>query len=823
MARLVLAGCFLLLLVYVFAAQNGGVEAIEVGKDRTDLLPTGKEADGIIGDFVLRNKRIHALISANLPQRRANMAMDWEFVTPGCLYDLDLRGASNDQITLFQPGEQIGAVSYVRIVSDGRDGAAVVETVRTAALGDGLFTRHEYRLESGWQHLVITSTYRNESNAAKKITPLPIWKEFSQQWQIGDIHVGDSIDPFDKRAYAWGPLPQPGESSAEREAQLQTGEQRTYTVALAVADSPLAAYGKLASLRSAAGDVAGTAKDSGSRPALHASLLVNVRGSSLPSYPDAAGNFAFQLPEGHYKAKLLDIGREPSSETEKAFSVVRGETKRLVINAPVASAVSFDIRDEAGQPAPCKIQFIGKDGTPTPDLGTDYRARGCNHQYHSHDGQFTQQIPPGKYVLRITRGPEHDLIERAIEVGRSQTLNVAGILKRTVDTRGWISSDFHSHSTPSGDNYCNTNDRIISHVAEHIEFAPTTEHNRIYDWQPHIDRLGVGKHLKTISGIELTGDGPHLNSFPLKPSFYTQDGGAPVWQFDPRLNAIVLRNAAGGGSDRWVQLNHPTVGTVFNDRNQDQIADGGFKGIEHLIDAAEFWSTEILNTNPWYLWRQGDRVEKLENRTLGWLQLLNQGHLIWCIAVSDAHRVFNEGVGGWRTYVASSTDEPGAIDYQEIIRNSKAGRMMITNGPFLQVTVGDGSPIGSTVTAEKLVSLKVKVQTPNWFDIDRVQVLVNGGQHKDYNYSRETHPDKFKDDVVKFNQTLQVKLREDAHLIVVAIGEKSNLSKGWGQSWAAAMHPLAFTNPIYVDVDHNGFKANGDTLGHPLLVTPKFE
>jgi hypothetical protein len=37
------------------------------------------------------------------------------------------------------------------------------------------------------------------------------------------------------------------------------------------------------------------------------------------------------------------------------------------------------------------------------------------------------------------------------------------------------------------------------------------------------------------------------------------------------------------------------------------------------------------------------------------------------------------------------------------------------------------------------------------------------------------------------------------------------------------MHPLAFTNPIYVDVDHNGFKANGDTLGHPLLVTPKFE
>lgn len=823
MRRLVLAGCFLLLLIYGITAQNTGGEAVEIGKAQTDLLPTGKEADGIIGDFVMRNEKIHSLISGNLPLRRANMATEYAFPTPGCLYDLDLRGTNNDQITVFRPGGQGGEVSYVRIASDGRDGAAVVESVRTAAKGEGLFTRHEYRLEPGWQYILVTSTYRNESKAIKKITPPPVWKEFSQQWEIGDIRVGDSIDPFDKRAYAWGLLPQQAEPSSPKEAQLQPGEQRVYKVALAVADSPLAAYGILASLKGSAGEVSGAVKDSAGLPAVRASLLVNVEGSILPAYPDAAGNLAFRLPLGDYKARLLDIGREPSSETEKAFSVVRGHNTRLVINAPVASAVSFDIRDETGQPSPCKIQFIGKDGTPTPDLGTDYRAHGCNHQYLSHNGQFTQQIPPGKYLLRITRGPEYDLIEQVVEVGRGQTAHVTGSLNRTVDTRGWVSADYHSHSTPSGDNYCNTDDRIIDHVAEHIEFAPTTEHNRIYDWQPHIDRLGLAKRLKTVNGIELTGDGQHLNSFPLKRSIYTQDGGAPVWQFDPRLNAIVLRDAFGGGADRWVQLNHPTVGTVFNDRNEDQIADGGFAGMERLIDAAEFWSTEILNSDPWYVQREGDKVEKLENRTFGWLQLLNQGRPIWCVAVSDAHRIFNEGVGGWRTYIPSSTDEPSAIDYREIIRNSKAGRMMITNGPFLQVTVDDGSPIGSTVSKEGLVNLKVKVQTPNWFDIDRVQILVNGRQQKDCNYTRETHPAMFKDGVVKFDQTIPVKLREDAHLIVVAIGEKSDLSKGWGRSIESAMHPVAFTNPIYVDIDRNGFKANGDTLGHPLLVTPKFD
>src|SRR5262249_6718332 len=158
----------------------------------------------------------------------------------------------------------------------------------------------------------------------------------------------------------------------------------------------------------------------------------------------------------------------------------------------------------------------------------------------------------------------------------------------------------------------------------------------------------------------------------------------------------------------------------------------------------------------------------------GWLQLLNQGRHVWSVAVSDAHRVFGEGVGGWRTYISSSTDEPSQIDPREIIRNAKAGHMMITNGPFLQVATVGGMPIGSTVMAEGFIDLKVKVQTPNWMDIDRVQVLVNGRQHPTYNYTRAKYPKLFREGVIKFDQIVHISLREDAHLIVVATGEGSN-------------------------------------------------
>ena len=127
-------------------------------------------------------------------------------------------------------------------------------------------------------------------------------------------------------------------------------------------------------------------------------------------------------------------------------------------------------------------------------------------------------------------------------------------------------------------------------------------------------------------------------------------------------------------------------------------------------------------------------------------------------------------------------------------------------------------PIGSSVISQGSVVLKVKVQTPDWLDIDRVQVMVNSRQDPRYNYTRKSHPGMFRDGVVNFKEEIRVELERDAHLIVVATGEDSDLEKGWGRSSESKMHPVAYTNPIYVDTDGNGFQANGDTLDHPLLV-----
>lgn len=814
------------LFVCLFAGAFGASaapEAFEVAPERTRELPRGREADGIAGDFILRNDKVIAVISGNLPLRRANMSTFYgpDGITPGCLYDLTLREVNDDQITVFAPAGQRGPVSWVRVVKDGSDGEALIETVVTAASNRGIFRRHEYRLRDGWQGVEITTTLRNESQRAQKVATEDRWTAFVRTGQALGIAWADAVNPDDKTGYAFGVTAgdeglKPGEP-----VELQPGQTVRFTRFLAVGRSPAEAFGLVAERQRRTGQVAGRLVDRTGAPVTTGDLLIRARGDTnlvCVAHPDRSGNVRFALPEGDYEIEIADLGRAAVS---RAVTVRAGETVSLDTTLAVAAAVEFDIRDESGRSLPCKAQFRGIGGTPTPWLGPAQRAHGCLDQYHSETGRFRVALPPGQYAVIVTRGIEYSHLSNTVVLQAEQTVPFKGVLRRLVDTTGWISADYHNHTTQSGDNVCGTDDRVINLAAEHIEFAPTTEHNRLYDWRPHIEKLGLTNDVQTVCGIELTGSGPHLNAFPFRVVPFSQDNGAPVWHPDPRISAITLRDWQGAEPDRWVQINHPDLVHNFIDRDGDGQTDGGFQGLAQLIDGIETQNSdasEILAGRPFRIVRDGqsDRVAYI--REFIWLQLLNRGHRYAAVAVNDAHYVHGGGVGGWRMYLPSRSDHPAEIDWRENVRHAKAGRIILTTGPFLQVQTDDGTLPGGATRAPGGLKLHVRVQCTDWLDIDRVQVLVNGRQRPDLNFTRKTHPDWFGDGVVKFERTIPVSLTEDAHLIVVAIGEQHDLSIGYGTSRQARMRPCAYHNPIFVDVDGGGFTPSGDTLGFDLPV-----
>lgn len=293
--------------------------------------------------------------------------------------------------------------------------------------------------------------------------------------------------------------------------------------------------------------------------------------------------------------------------------------------------------------------------------------------YYSHNGQFRQEIFPGEYDVVISYGPEYDAVFTSIKVERGKETPLAAKLVRVVDSKGWVSSDFHSHSSPSGDNVSSQFGRVQNLLCEHIEFAPCTEHNRISTYIPHLKRMGVEHLMATCSGMELTGSllpVNHQNAFPLVERPHTQDGGGPVVDNANPVAQIERLALWDDGSDKLVQMNHPNLVQILGDRDTDGKADTGFEKMFGFVDVMEVHPPHEIFTPPASL----EDALKKPNTIVNWMQMLNLGYRIPGVVNTDAHYNFH-GSGFLRNYIKSPTDDPAKIATMDMVHASDAGRL----------------------------------------------------------------------------------------------------------------------------------------------------
>ena len=539
----------------------------------------------------------------------------------------------------------------------------------------------------------------------------------------------------------------------------------------------------------------------------------------------ADGSAKTSLPPGEYsiQATYLGVDITPMSGPLKVTVAAQEDvqTATLKVDRWQPGLVKAQITDGAGQPVPCKIEFLAKEGTPQPNFGPETSDFAVKSLCYSPLGELTQPLPPGEYEVVISHGPEHDALFRDLVVPPGQTVTLTGKLPRVVDTTGWISGDFHSHSSPSGDNTGSQLGRVLNLLCDHIEYAPCTEHNRIDTYQPHIDRLKVGRFIGSCTGMELTGlplPLNHQNAFPLVMKPHLQDGGGPTTDSD--IETQVERLATWDNrSEKLVQVNHADMGWLLRDKNGDQKPDEGHARILPFVDVYEVHPVpDILTLDPYVT----ASTYKGNNRIFNWLQFLNQGMRMVGVVNTDAHYNYHES-GFIRNWIKSPTDEPSEVKALDVVRASSAGALIMSNGPFLDVKLAESGKQNWVISGQdisapsKKLTIDVRVQCPNWLDIDRVFVLVNGRIVESSHIKRATHPDRFRNGVLKFAEKLEVTLERDSHVIVACGGENSKLGKVHGPTWGKD-HPAAFTNAIFVDVDGNGFQSNGDTLGVPLPV-----
>lgn len=801
------------------------------------FLPQGKEVDGIYGDFVLANDQLVAVVAHPKRGRNANMGVR---EVGGALIDLTRRDRQSDQLSAFYPGAQGRDLRFAGIEVETPKTYEVAELDRAFVQARRVTLKLvatprekepdvevSYTLEDGWPSVLVTTTFSNRgatpieadlldairadhSFESSPEAPAPLFwaydKHFGQAY--GVVAEGHEIQAANARRYLLRYRDHDGKTT------VRIAPGTSYRLVRRVIPGA-----NLFDVRAVADHLAGktarpvrlTVNDEAGRPVPSADVVLATSGKPYAwGRTDEQGQLRLTAGESAGELTISALGHG-----SKQLALPADSPESLAVEMPAAATVVARITDAEGKPTPCKVQFIGRDGTGTPDFGPDSGEHAVKNVYYSHDGRFSRNLEPGSYDVIVSYGPEHDAVFTKLDAKRGQETALEAKLVRSVKTDGWISSDFHSHSSPSGDNTASQLGRVLNLLCEQIDFAPCTEHNRLSTYDPHLKHLGAERRMATCVGMELTGRPlplNHQNAFPLVLRPFTQDNGGPTTDDDPetQIERLALWD---GGTDKLVQVNHPDMGWMFHDRNGDGALDTGFAAMRGKMDVVEVHPLHTIFSKP--TTQVGGKTHN--NTVVNWLQLLNQGVRIPGVVNTDAHYNFH-GSGFLRNYLRSPTDDPAEIQTLDVVHAAERGNVVMTNGPFLEVELraGENAEVaaipGNDLSAPGgEAKLKVRVQCPNWFDVDRVQVFLNGQPAESLNFTRESSSAGFLDGVLKFEKEIPLHLERDAHVVVAAIGEQSKLGPVMGPH--AKDKPVAVSNPIFVDVDGGGFKANGDTLG----------
>ncbi len=812
---------FVVALTFIASVASAEVKAF-IAQSPADLPPS-RRVGGRVGDIILRNEKITVVITAAGHIHRSA-------ASGGNIVDVALTGAKDkgadelDQIFLFlgrYPRQ--GRYSSVQITRDGSDGVAEVVAEGVDSEDGSLKLRTVYRLEAGKPYLLIRTSVTNTGD--KPLTKFDLgdaiqWgnsRSFAPMFGFGIQRRTEVLDWVGAEgygiAYTW--------CTAQGKNRIINGLGWSDPIAVTtdiaqgetivyeryfVATPTLAEAAKIAwslqgrELYEAQGIVRSRATGKpviGIRVvALAGEVKVQPRNSGespavATTHTNKDGKFAFWLPAGSYRLQAKHVARLSLKDAAIRLPAKKAKPVELLVSG--AGVLVFEVRDsETKELLPSRLTFLGIKGTATPDFGPNFLAAGAENYVFTATGKGTRTIPPGTYRIYASRGLEYDVDVAEVVVPEQKPVKVSFNLKRSVDTKGWIAVDHHMHCSNSFDSAVSLEDRIISCVAEGLEFMVMSDHDFVTDPMPTIRKLGLERWITGAAGVEVTTRGMgHYNVFPLIPDPTKPGNGTILWQ--NKTPEQIFAEVRSLPTRPLLIVNHPRFSTLayFTPYGFDPETCTATKpGFSLNFDAMELCNGKA----------QTDLTILLRD----WFGLLNHGYRIIAVAGSDSHTLTQDEVGYARNFVYVGTDDPRQVSPETVVEAFRNGRVVVSIGPFVTL-MADGQPIGSLISKPKGdIVLDIRVQAPNWVSVEEVELVANGIAVK-----RWRLPNSNGMQALDWKAKTRVRPRQDAWYAVIVRGVEGSLEPILrpfrtfeGETYRVI--PFAVTNPIWVDRDGNG-------------------
>lgn len=407
----------------------------------------------------------------------------------------------------------------------------------------------------------------------------------------------------------------------------------------------------------------------------------------------------------------------------------------------------------------------------------------------------TLEIPPGEYQIAATHGTEWSLDRKTLKVGPGlpqQSVHLT--LRQEFKTPGFVAADTHLHTvTFSGHGDASVEERMVTLAGEGVELAIATDHNHQTDYRPYQKQLELSDRFTSVTGNEVTTKNGHFNSFPLPPG-----KDIPPYEVEDWVKLVTGIRAKGAqvvilNHPRWPDIARGPFGRFGLNRASGQRASGS----AFTFNAMELINSGTLQPDPLYLCRD-------------WFALLNHGEKITAVGSSDSHTVGNI-VGQGRTYVRSSSQQPGEIDIQEACDAFLRGDTTISLGIFADLKVNDRAVMGELLNiSHSDIQLGLRVAASSWITPRRALVFLNGKEVASADVPIQ--PGKTTDTTLRFQLR---KPDQDAWLVCVVLGDAVK-----DPAWATEEpYTFAATNPVYLDADGDGQYLSPVATADKLLAT----
>jgi hypothetical protein len=486
--------------------------------------------------------------------------------------------------------------------------------------------------------------------------------------------------------------------------------------------------------------------------------------------PGPDGQFTLTLPPDRvYRVQPYAFGLPAAPPS--SFAVAEDDVDVGDITLPRAGHLVATVEDLPGESATYAelvlIPVDAPDPTATapslygmfsgcnPMLGAPHGGSPACNRALTTDGRFDLLVPAGRYYVYATRGPFASLDRREIDLGAGDAAAIS-LLSETLPglvPAGTLSGDFHVHGGASYDSSLPDQDRVVSMLATGLDVIVATDHDVVSDYADTLKALGVTDQLVVLPGVEQTPnilwfDVPgqtfpktvgHFNFWPLARDELKPRNGSPWDELrEPGQMMEDMEPSFMGAGVR--QMNHPWSDAKLG-RDQGFLRMIGMDPRRPLVAGAGYFAADVLLRTPGAKLRNIDfdvqevmtgasRRDWLRYRTL-WFSLLSQGFLRAGAANSDSHTLSIERVGYPRNLVFGGHDR-ATFDREKFDADVRAGHMIGTNGPVLDVTIDDATGALQHADAHKAFepgpksTLTISIATAPWIPVTQVRVFVNG-------------------------------------------------------------------------------------------------